>query len=78
MNQVYHGPGAFWCAELHYFYKSRKFPREAESPGGNAPGPKAALLQCQATGSTLPVAWMSVMSFLGHFSTQIPQEVHLV
>ena len=31
-----------------------------------------------ATGSTLPVAWMSVISFRGHLAAQAPQEVHLL
>ena len=31
-----------------------------------------------ATGSTLPVEWISVISFRGHLVTQAPQEVHLV
>ena len=29
------------------------------------------------TGATLPSAWMSTISFLGHLVTQVPQEVHL-
>lgn len=30
-----------------------------------------------ATGATFPLAWMSTMSFRGHFVTHMPQEVHL-
>lgn len=31
-----------------------------------------------ATGATLPVEWISTISFRGHLVTQMPQEVHLL
>ena len=60
----------------------RKGIRKEKSPRASAPGLSLFRLtqeyaQATTTGATLPVSWMLTMSLRGHFSTQMPQEVHL-